>query len=198
MRNQKSDKELLEDIGKGYETAFQYLFDRHWNTLYTFVYRLIKDEDQTKDILQNIFLEIWNKKEILLIEESILPYLYKIAKNDVMSLFRRNRVRLDGHEVLIRNLKKSSAADDGIIVRQLQEVIDLELAKMPLNMRQCFQLSKYEHKSIREIALELMLSEQTVKNNISEALKRLRFCLNNESLGYMSMLITILLNLSLN
>jgi len=198
MRNQKSDKELLEDIGKGYETAFQYLFDRHWNMLYTFVYRLIKDEDQTKDILQNIFLEIWNKKEILLIEESILPYLYKIAKNDVMSLFRRNKVRLDGHEILIRNLKKSSAADDRIIVRQLQEVIDLEHAKMPLNMRQCFKLSKYEHKSIREIALELMLSEQTLKNNISEALKRLRFCLNNESLGYMSMLITILLNLSLN
>lgn len=196
MRNHKSDKELLKEMSNGDETAFQCLFDCHWDTLYTYVYRLINDKDQTKDILQNVFLEVWNKKETLLIDDSILPYLYKIAKNDVMSLFRRNKVRLVGNDVLIRNLKRSSATDDRIIARQLQEVIDLELAKMPFNMRQCFQLSKYEHKSIREIALELMLSEQTVKNNISEALKRLRFCLNNGSLGYMTIFIPFLLNLT--
>lgn len=195
MRNKKSDKDLLKDISKGDERAFQCLFDKHWDTLYAFVYRLINDEEQTKDILQNVFLEIWNKKEVLLIDEYVLPYLYRIAKNDVMSLFRRNKVRLEGNDVLIRNLGKSSSSDDRIIARQLKEVIDAELARMPFNMRQCFQLSKYEHKSIREIAGELMLSEQTVKNNISEALKRLRFCLNKGSLGYISLFIPVLLNL---
>ncbi|WP_111634502.1 RNA polymerase sigma factor [Pedobacter cryoconitis] len=196
MRNHKSDRELVKDMNEGDETAFQCLFDFHWDTLYAFVYRLINDEDQTKDILQNVFLEVWNKKDTLLIDDSILPYLYKIAKNDVMSLFRRNKVRLDGNDILIRNLKRSSATDDRIIAKQLQDVIDLELEKMPFNVRQCFQLSKYEHKSIREIALELTLSEQTVKNNISEALRRLRFCLNDSSLGYLSVLIPFLLNLT--
>lgn len=196
MRNHKSDRELLKDMNEGDEYAFQCLFDYHWDTLYGFVYRLINDEDQTKDILQNVFLEVWNKKETLFIDDSILPYLYKIAKNDVMSLFRRNKVRLDGNDILIRDLKRSTATDDRIIAKQLQEVIDLELKKMPSNVRQCFQLSKYEHKSIREIAMELKLSEQTVKNNISEALRRLRLCLNDGSLGFMSILIPFLLNLT--
>lgn len=180
----------------GDDLAFQHIFDRYWQPLFSFVNRTIDDEDQTKDILQNTFLELWKKKENLVIQDSIMPYLVKIAKNDVISLFRRDKVRLAGDEILIGNLQRVTNPDELIIANELQQAIDTELVKMPSNMRQCFQLSRYENMSIREIASELMLSEQTVKNNISEALRRLRSVLTNESAGYLAMLIPVLLNLT--
>jgi RNA polymerase sigma-70 factor (family 1) len=170
----KSDKELLQAIRLGDEIAFQYLFDRHWKQLFSFVLGLINDEEQTKDILQNAFIEVWNKRASLIVGDSLLPYLFTVTKNEVMTLFRRHKVRLAGEEMLISDLQRSAYSDEPIIVQELQSAIDTELVKMPFNMRQCFQLSRYENKSIRDIANELMLSEQTVKNNISEALRRLR------------------------
>lgn len=194
--NNRSDKELLLAMCSGDELAFQYIFDRYWQPLFSFVNRTINDEDQTKDILQNTFLELWKKKENLIVQDSLMPYLIKVAKNDVISLFRRDKVRLAGDEILIGNLQRVTNPDELIIANELQQAIDTELVKMPLNMRQCFQLSRYENRSIREIASELMLSEQTVKNNISEALRRLRSVLTNSSAGYLAMLIPVLLNLT--
>jgi RNA polymerase sigma-70 factor (family 1) len=192
----QTDKELLQAMRSGDEPAFQYIFDRYWQPLFSFVNRIIDDEDQTKDILQNTFIELWKKKDTLIVQDTVMPYLVKIAKNDIISLFRKDKVRLAGDEILISNLQRVSHPDELIIATELQQAIDTELVKMPLNMRQCFQLSRYENKSIRDIAAELTLSEQTVKNNISEALRRLRNVLTNDSAGYLAMLIPILLNLT--
>ena len=196
MDKVKSDKELVGQICSGNEQAFQQLFDRHWKPLYAFVYRLINDEDQAKDILQNSFMEIWKRRDSLYVDESLMPLLTKIAKNEVITLFRRDKVRLAGDEVLIGNLQRFEAADDRLIASELQQEIDKELIKMPINMRQCFRLSKYENRSVKEIAIELRLSEQTVKNNISEALKRLRASLLMNNSGYLALLSVILLNLT--
>jgi RNA polymerase sigma-19 factor, ECF subfamily len=196
MREQRSDRELAEQISVGSEHAFQEVFERHWKPLYAFVLRLISDEDQTKDILQNTFLEIWKRKEQLFAADSLMPLLIKIAKNEIITLFRKDKVRLAGDEILIRNLQQIASADDQLIATELQGEIDKVLVKMPVNMRQCFHLSKYENMSVKEIAAELMLSEQTVKNNISEALKRLRLALLLSNSGYLAMMIPMVINLT--
>jgi len=196
MDNVKSDKELIKEISTGNELAFQQLFDRHWKPLYAFVDRLIDDEDQTKDILQNSFMEIWKRKETLFVDDSLMPLLIKIAKNEVITLFRRNKVRLAGDQILISKLHRMEEADDRLIAAELKQEIDNELVKMPFNMRQCFRLSKFENKTVKEIALELRLSEQTVKNNISEALRRLRTALLNSDAGYLALFSLALLNLT--
>ncbi|HMI01081.1 MAG TPA: RNA polymerase sigma-70 factor [Pedobacter sp.] len=182
----KSDKELFQAMRSGDEYAFQSIFNRHWQPLLAFVCKLISDEDQAKDIVQNAFIEIWHKKETLLVQDSLMPYLTVITKNEVMSLFRKDKIRLAGDEILIANLKRVNHPDEHLIAGELQSAIDTELVKMPSNMRQCFQLSRYEQKSIRDIANELMLSEQTVKNNISEALRRLRNHLTSYSSGHLA------------
>lgn len=196
MREEKSDSVLASEIRMGNERAFQIVFERHWKSLYTFVFRLTADEDQTKDILQNTFLELWKRKEQLFTTDSLMPLLIRISKNEVITLFRKDKVRLAGDEILIRNLQQIDAADDRIIATELQGEIDKELVKMPLNMRRCFHLSKYENRSVKEIAAELALSEQTVKNNISEALKRLKLALLMSNSGYLALIIPVLVNLT--
>lgn len=188
MINQ-SDKELLHDIALGNEQAFQMLFNRHWKSLFSFVYRLTRDEEHTKDILQDVFMYLWKNRENLYAGESFLPYLNTVARNNVMSAFRKDKIRLHGVDVLSETIKLSDDSDERLILKEVTQSVDNELLKMPANMRRCFRLSRYEDKSIREIAAELRLSEQTVKNNISEALRRLRISVEQGSLIYLSVLV---------
>ena len=191
----KSDKELIEALRSGDENAFECIFELHWQPLYAFVNKMIADQDQTKDVLQNTFLEVWKRKETLYADDSILPFLIKVAKNEVITLFRKDKVRLTGDEILISNLQREGLTDDKLLATELQGAIESELIKMPVNMRKCFHLSRYEQKSIKDIAAELLLSEQTVKNNISEALKRLRNGLTS-NWGYLALLIPVTINLT--
>ena len=191
----KSDKELVEALRSGDENAFECIFERHWQPLYAFVNKMIADQDQTKDVLQNTFLEVWKRKKTLYADDSILPFLIKVAKNEVITLFRKDKVRLTGDEILISNLQREGLTDDKLLATELQGAIESELIKMPVNMRKCFHLSRYEQKSIKDIAAELLLSEQTVKNNISEALKRLRNGLTS-NWGYLALLIPVTINLT--
>jgi len=184
MINQ-SDKELLQGIVREDEQAFQVLFDRHWKSLFSFVYRLTRDESQTKDILQDVFIDVWNNRSNLYSENSLLPYLNTIARNKVMSAFRKDKVRLQGADILLENINRAVQSDEQLLFKEVKKSVDDELSKMSFNMRACFQLSRYEDKTIREIAVELGLSEQTVKNNISEALRRLRVTVKQGSLLYL-------------
>ncbi len=188
MINQ-SDQALLEAMALGDEDAFHVLFNRYWKKLFSFVYRLTQDESHTKDILQDVFLYIWKNREVLYAQESFMPYLNTVARNNVMMSFRKDKIRLVGADVLLENIQRSAQPDDQILLKEVKQTVDEELSKMPSNMRKCFQLSRFEDKSIREIAVELGLSEQTVKNNISEALKRLRICMEQGSLIYFSFLV---------
>ncbi|WP_207421154.1 RNA polymerase sigma factor [Desertivirga brevis] len=187
--NVLTDKELLQDISAGNKAAFNILFSRYWKPLFSFVYQLCKNEEDTKDIVQDVFVYMWNHREQVFAENSILPYLNTIAKNAVMSSFRKNKVRLNGAELLIADLQQDVRSDEQLLLNEMREGIETELSKMPANMRSCFQLSRFEDLSIREIAAKLGLSEQTVKNNISEALKRLRVSVAERSILYLTLII---------
>lgn len=185
----RSDKELLMAMSSGDQHAFTILFNRHWKELFSFVHRLTKDESETKDILQDVFVHIWKNRERLYANDSFLPYLNTVAYSNVMMSFRRSKIELQGTDTLLQMVERSMESDDHLLYTEAKQSVDHALEKMPINMRQCFRLSRYEDKSIREIATELGLSEQTVKNNISEALRRLRLSMGQGSLLYFTLLI---------
>jgi RNA polymerase sigma-70 factor (family 1) len=185
----QSDKELVRAMSSGDQAAFTILFNRHWKDLFSFVHKLTQDENETKDILQDVFVHIWKNRDKLYANESFLPYLNTVAYSNVMMAFRRSKIKLQGTNTLLQMVDRSMESDDRLLYKEAKQSVDHELEKMPFNMRQCFRLSRYEEKSIREIAAELGLSEQTVKNNISEALRRLRLSIGQGSLLYFSLLL---------
>lgn len=184
-----SDKELLALVAADDEQAFNTLFNRYWKSLYALVYHLTRKESDTKDILQDVFIYIWKNRQVLYSGKSFLPYLNTVARSNVMMAFRKDKMRLQGTDILLENMTRSAQSDDHLLLKEAQLTVDGELVKMPSNMRACFQLSRYEDKSIRDIAAQLGLSEQTVKNNISEALRRLRISIEQGSLLYLSLLV---------
>lgn len=186
-----TDSELIDSIRNGDHGAFEQLFDRYWDFLFAIIYRRLQDEDQTKDLVQDIFIYIWNNRKTIYAEPTLEPLLVRTARNQIVSLYRKEQVRLVGEHELLQKLSRMDETDDLLLSKEVGQLIDEELTKMPMNMRKCFQLSRKEGKTISEIALQLLLSEQTVKNNISEALKRLKTGLGTYHAEYLSSILLL-------
>lgn len=158
----------------GNQKAFEELYDRYWPEVYSMIYRRVSDREVTKDIVQDIFINLWLYRDRIIAERSLAPWLNVIARKQAISWYRK-QLSTKQREIQYQNseaLVLPSSAE--FEAKELQDLLDREIEKMPVNMKQSFQLSRYENKSIREIAFELCLSEQTVRNNISIALERLR------------------------
>lgn len=188
MKN-STDKELLDAIKGNDHAAFEVLFNRYWEYLFAIVYRRLNNRQEAQDIVQDIFIYIWNSRESLSVRTGLEPYLFTAAKNQLYSLYRRDKLRLARETELQYRTSGSSQTDQFVLFKEVDRLVTDELERMPVNVRRCFTLSREDGKSIREIAAELMLSEKTVKNNISDALKRLRIHLGSYSAETLSILL---------
>jgi RNA polymerase sigma-70 factor (family 1) len=169
-----TDQDLITAMKSGNQKAFEELYDRYWPEVYNMIYRRVSDREVTKDIVQDIFINLWLYRDRIIAERSLAPWLNVTARKQAISWYRkqlstkqREAQYQDGEALVLPSSAEFEA-------KELQDLLDREIEKMPVNMKQSFQLSRYENKSIREIAFELCLSEQTVRNNISIALERLR------------------------
>ncbi len=168
-----TDNALLLAIQKGDQSAFRVLYERYWKEVYTMVYRRLRDEDAAKDIVQNIFVNLWVSRKAINIDSTLAPYLNRAAKNRTISFYKKNQADFS-RDHIFQDDRVQHSIEHNIEAGELEAFFKREIDEMPDTMRKAFMLSRQENKSIREIASELSLSEQTIKNNISQALDRLK------------------------
>lgn len=168
-----TDDTLLLAIQKGDQSAFKVLYERYWKEVYTMVYRRLRDDEAAKDIVQNIFVNLWISRKVITIESTLAPYLNRAAKNRTISFYKKNQADFSRDHIFQDDQVQHSIEHD-LEAGELKAFFKKEIEDMPDTMRKAFILSREENKSIREIASELSLSEQTIKNNISQALERLK------------------------
>lgn len=168
-----TDDNLLLGLQQGDQSAFKVLYERYWKEVYNMVYRRIRDEEATKDIVQNIFVNLWTSRKAITIQTSLAPYLNTAAKNRTISFYKKNLADFSRNNIFQDDQVQHSIAHN-LEANELKSFFNQEIENMPDTMRKAFVLSREENKSIREIASELSLSEQTIKNNISQALERLK------------------------
>ena len=172
-------EELLILIKKGNARSFRELYNRYKESVFLTVYRRVRDEEVSKDIVQEIFLKLWLGRESLVELNNLDYYLFGTARNMVISNYRKREVQLKGESFLVAQLDNLEiSADQGILMDELNSKIQNVVDSLPPTIKACYHLSRSEGKKIKEIASYLNLSEQTVRNNISEALRRLRLTLN--------------------
>lgn len=163
------------------ELAFACLIDRYQSTLFRYIFRRTQSAADAQDILQDIFIAFWNKRHIIHADETIYPYLFRAAKFEVIDWYVKNDRKVLRENILSEEKYEIDfPAEDFLIARELNQILKSEIDKMPPTMKSVFQLSREEYLSVKEIAQLLAISEQTVKNNISFALKRLRHTLKHE------------------
>lgn len=135
--------------------------------------------EEAQDIVQEIFFGIWkNRAQIQCDDQGRLSsYLYKAAKYAAINYFSRPGITISGAVVLEKMLAYPTAfkSDERLMVKELHTVVDEELCGLPDRLQLPYRLSREQNLSIREIALRLSVSEQTVKNNITDVLNRIRF-----------------------
>lgn len=178
-----SEQQLLSALRFGNEVALRQIFDRHYPLLLADIYRLIPDESTCQDLAQELFVDLWNKRESLDIHTSLRAYLRRSAVNKSLNYIKANRrIQFDDTEDL-GYLPDTSALDTQKRESQdtLEDALHAAIDGLPEKCRVVFNLSRFEQLSHREIAEKLGISVKTIENQITKAMKMLRDAMNNHA-----------------
>ncbi|MBK1438880.1 sigma-70 family RNA polymerase sigma factor [Parapedobacter sp. ISTM3] len=191
-----TDAALVKSLKQGEPEAYRLLYDRYWKLLYSKALSRVVDEEAAQDIVQHIFISIWDNRENLEIHTTLSGFLQNAVKYQVFNHFRSTRITRRVLDQAAYEVKQILEEAD---VLQSQEVLEQSLTRalegMPETIRQTFLLRR-DNVSIKEISARLNLAEQTVSNHLTEAIRRLRKKLTNQSISdeYLFALFLLLLN----
>ena len=168
-----NDSELISRLYTGDHAAFSALYEKFWRLLYIQAYQRVKDEEAAKDIIQTVFIDIWQRRETIKINSEIGHYLAGAVRYQVFSYFRSEKVKEKLMEDTIHRFEELTSIDDLDGYFELEKLIAGEVELLPAQMKAAYLLKAAQH-STAEIAQQLNLKEQTVSNHLSEALRRIR------------------------
>jgi len=179
LHSDVSDAELTDLLKAGDEGAFTIIYDRYWRIMYAHVYKMIHNEDETKDVIQELFSNLWINAAAIPDNKNIAGYLFVSARNRVLNLIRKHKY----HNDYLGSLADFATEMTNVTVEALDEkdlatAIEREIQNLPPRMRQVFEMSRKENLSHKEIAARLGTSDETVKKQINKSLKAIRAGLN--------------------
>ena len=170
-----TDIELALKLQKGDVEAFDLVYEKYAGRLYGFTLKYLKSTDETEELVQSVFLKVWENYKTLKKESSFKSYLFTIAYNEICNTFRRrSHLQKFIGEQLIDSSQASNETEELIDYNSIKERVEQIVSKLPERQRTIFLKSRQDGKSNKEIASELELSSGTVDNYISESLKFIR------------------------
>ncbi|TDQ06202.1 RNA polymerase sigma-70 factor [Pedobacter metabolipauper] len=167
---------LLRD---GAQDAFDEIYRRHWKTLYQSAFNILKDKEPCLDIVQEVFVLLWKNHGNLTEVLSFKAYLLAAVKYRIANYIRHKKVRQDFFDEVQRFKPAPAFLDTTLEVKELKAAIYTFTQNLPERSRMIFQMSRNEHMTNKQIAEELGISEKTVENQITIALRKLRGQLGN-------------------
>ncbi len=171
----QSDEQLVDRIKAGEDRAFLEVYKRYRGILYLFACRIAADEDQAEDLVQEVFLSLWNHRFSFQLRGSLSSYLYSAVRYRFFDWVDKQRVRRDYAHGFGKWLDLDpTPTDSKVLAAELETLVEEALTQLPATMRRIFELSHKDQLSNQEIAELTGLSEKTVRNNLSRALKSLR------------------------
>lgn len=167
--------ELVERLKKGDLEAFDLIYGIYAGKLHAFGMRYLKSAAEAEELVQSVFLKLWENHRRIDLSLSFRSYLFTIAYNDICKLFRRQGyLQKYVIETLYENRQSTSATEEGTEYQSVLGEVQRLLGTLPESQRKAFIMSKIEGKTSKEVATLLGLSPGTVDNYISGALKMLR------------------------
>ena len=184
------DVALLVRFREGDEAAFKCIYDTYYRKVYQYAYSYLKNKEQSEEIVQEAFLNIWIKRDRLNEQLPIAPYLFTVCHRLVLDAFRK-AATVNG---LKANLQKVSTETDNnteevIMLSDLRRFSDCAIAELPKQQQMVFKLSRSEDLTYDEIAKRLNISKNTVRNHLVVALKTLRAQFESQGILYALLLI---------
>lgn len=164
------EKELLERVAAGDESAFTELFNIYASLLGTHIYRLTESRELTREVVQDVFLKIWLTRETLVNVERFRPYLFVVSKNHALNCLKRLRNERVKHARWQKDVQREEghvpAFDD---VSSYDSLIDHAISQLPPQQKRVYLHSRHERLTYGEIACKMGLSQETVKKYVKLA-----------------------------
>jgi RNA polymerase sigma-70 factor (ECF subfamily) len=172
--DQCSDAELLDLLKSGNRAAYTEIYHRYKFILHQHAWNKVRNKEEAQDILQEVFTNLWLKRETINISSSLSGYLYSAVRNRVLDHFSHNEVKLKYINNIQPDLQHDIPTDHLVRENLLKALIEKEIGELPPRMRQVFEMSRKQNMTYKQIAMQLGTAEETVKKQVSGALKVLR------------------------
>ena len=164
-----NERDLLQQVAQGDEAAFGRLMQQYTNLLASHIFRLTHSREQTEEIVQDVFLRIWQVREGLMDVQNFRTYLYVISRNQALNAIRsliREKRRLEKWQ---RTMDRSGEYEPDITDDLPYSLLEKAIAQVPPQQQEAWLLSRRQGLKYKEIARRMQLSEETVKKYIRYA-----------------------------
>lgn len=160
------------------ERAIDLIFRQHYTYITKVILRVIPDKGVAEDIAQEVFYELWRKRDKIKITTSLKAYLRRAAVNRSLNYIRDRKIVFADEAQAPHQESKITSINEQLEAEELEVIIHQAIENLPERCRVIFNLSRFENKSYQEIADALQISPKTVENQIGKALKLLRAAIN--------------------
>jgi len=173
--NIHNEKEILNKVAKGDQRAFTVLFDAYYQHLGAYVYKVTESKETAEEIVQEVFIKIWEKREVLTDIDSFRAYLFILSKNKTLDHLRAiAKKRMQQVSLLQQTKEESYTIDSASPMEEYNLIIEKAVAKLPPQQQKVYYLSRYEKLKYEEIAIHMGISKETVKKHMKLALAFLK------------------------
>ena len=169
------DEALVLRIQQGDEEAFTLFFKRHHSDMYLVAYHLLRDEDDARDAVQDLFSDVWQRSFRIDATRNIKGYLYTVLRNRILTAMSRSKY-FDEYINSFMTFEQQSACttEETVLANELENFLEEKINQLPPKMREVYTLSWHEQLNNKEIAKRMAISEGTVKQHKHQAVRILR------------------------
>lgn len=174
-----ADDQLTTALAGGDRNAFSQVYARYWSPLYQLAYQKVRSREVAEELVQNLFVSLWEKRETAIIRE-LRPYLFTALRFSIINHIESDQVRerfVAYYESFMQQTTNQPA--DELALRDLTDAIERSLHTLPEQTQQVFRMSRFDCLTIPEIADKLNLSEKAIQYHLSKALRVVRENLHN-------------------
>lgn len=189
MSNKQVDGDVIQQLIAGDESAFTLVYGLYSEKVYRLAFRFLKDKEQSEEIVQEAFINMWLNRDRLNTEGNLWLYLYVIAKRLSLNALRQ----IGKSSILIEKLlhqisELQNTTEEDILAHDLEQYAGQIIDKLPRQQQLIFKMSRVDGLSHKEIAEQLQISPNTVKNHMVEALKTLKSHLKYSDFLYLALI----------
>ena len=173
------DLQLIQYLQRGEKEAFDEIYKRYSKYLFRYAYKRVGLQEDVADLVQDLFVKIWVKREALVVRGSLQAYLTICIRNIIIDKYDHRALKNNYLSSEYSLAEISDSTQQQIDYNDLKQFLNLQINKLPEKMQEVFLLRKVDDLSIDEISERLSLSKQTIKNQLHTAVNRLRISYKN-------------------
>jgi RNA polymerase sigma-70 factor (family 1) len=164
MRPQITETDLISLVSIGDREAFSALYSKYLNNIYRYIFSITYNKEVSEEIVQDLFLKVWENRNKLKEVDAIKPYLYRSAKNLLINHIKKSQAevrKIDHYKIITRSSQETT--DDEVRYKEYARIAQYAIELLPEKRKQIFKLHSNDDLSIDEIAAKLSISKSVVK-----------------------------------